>query len=103
MKSFIEKYPEIAAIFYKHARNDGNYIPDYKYEEVAKELTELFKGKIKVNQVMSEIVKIDTSKLTRLTVVDNKDGRIVEKWNNKIKLSIQDNGRTLKVFLEENL
>lgn len=41
----------------------------------------------------------DTSKMTRLTVVGDK-GRIVELWDlTKVEISVQDNGRTLKVFI----
>jgi len=45
---------------------------------------------------------IDESKLTRLTVVAKDVGRIIEKWNVKINISIQDNDRTLKIFFEDN-
>lgn len=49
---------------------------------------------------------IDFSKLSRITVVDRtqKDAwkqRAFEKWNVKVTPSVQDNQRTLKLFLEE--
>ena len=47
-KDFIEKYPEIAAIFYKHIRNGGDYIPDYRYEDLAEDLTKFFNSDIKL-------------------------------------------------------
>lgn len=43
---------------------------------------------------------IDTSKLTRLTVVYNGE-RIIERWNSKIEISVQDEGRTLKIFYDD--
>jgi len=46
-KNFIEKYPESASIFYKHSRDNGDYIPDYEYENVAKEIAELVEVKKK--------------------------------------------------------
>lgn len=45
---------------------------------------------------------MDTSKITRLTVVDwRKDGqgRAFEAWDVDVKLDLQDGGRTLKVFV----
>ena len=43
-------------------------------------------------------MNIDSTKLTRVTVVDH-TGRILERWGQVIELSVQDDGRTLKVFL----
>lgn len=41
-----------------------------------------------------------TNKVTRVEVIDQ-DGRSYVNWddNNKVELSLQDNGRTLKVFI----
>lgn len=39
-------------------------------------------------------------KITRLTVVDD-TGRAYEKWNVRINFSLQDQGRTLKIFVEQ--
>ena len=40
-------------------------------------------------------------KVTRLTVVDHKNGigRVIEVWDVKLELDFQDEGRTLKVFI----
>ena len=48
------------------------------------------------------IAKIDTSKVTRLEIVDEQ-GRAFSSWNdqNKIELSLQDEGRTLKIFISK--
>lgn len=42
--------------------------------------------------------------VTRLTVVDhskNGQGRVFEKWNIRVTLDLQDDGRTLKVFVDD--
>ncbi len=41
----------------------------------------------------------NTSKVTRVEVVDE-TGRVYSKWDCKIELSYQDDGRTLKVFVK---
>jgi hypothetical protein len=38
--------------------------------------------------------------ITRLTVVD-RNGRSYERWNVDVSLDVQDNGRTLKFFLDD--
>jgi len=43
-------------------------------------------------------IKIDTHKLTRIVVVRDPGGRIIEDWNSNIAIEVQDDGRTLKVF-----
>jgi len=42
-------------------------------------------------------MNIDTSKLTRVTLVDE-TGRVYERTDLAVVLSVQDDGRTLKVF-----
>ena len=42
-------------------------------------------------------MNIDTAKISRVTLVDE-NGRVYERWNLDVILSIQDDGRTLKVF-----
>lgn len=44
-----------------------------------------------------------TDKVNRVEVID-KNGRSYVNWrsDNKVELSLQDNGRTLKVFIKEN-
>lgn len=43
---------------------------------------------------------MNTEKTTRVEVIDEK-GRSYVNWkeNNKVKLDLQDNGRTLKIFI----
>jgi len=38
--------------------------------------------------------------ITRIEII-SKDGREYVKWNCKVEQDIQDNGRTLKLFVEE--
>ena len=40
-------------------------------------------------------------KITRFVVVDNKGGRVYDKWNVQIEAQLQDDGKTLKVFVYE--
>lgn len=42
----------------------------------------------------------DEGEITRLEVIE-KTGRKYVHWNCKLRQSIQDNGRTLKIFVEE--
>jgi hypothetical protein len=50
-----------------------------------------------------------TKNVTRITVVNHstphgdheKRGRVFEKWDIQIELSVQDGGRTLKVFIDD--
>jgi hypothetical protein len=49
-------------------------------------------------QEVNGIKAIDLSSVTRLTVVDE-TGSVMDKWNlSNIRLSLQDEGRTLKVL-----
>lgn len=41
---------------------------------------------------------MNIDKVTRFEVIDN-DGRVYSKWDIQIDLSLQDDGRTLKVFV----
>ena len=47
-------------------------------------------------------VTVNESKLTRIEVIDS-DGRSYVHWSNmhNITLSVQDEGKTLKVFIKE--
>ena len=47
-------------------------------------------------------MEIDTKRITRLEVIDVTDEtkRKFVKWDCKIKPSVQDDGRTLKIFVE---
>lgn len=43
----------------------------------------------------------DTSVVTRLEVIDDADGRVWGRWNVTVELQLQDDDRTLKVFVGE--
>lgn len=47
--------------------------------------------------------KLDFDKVTRLEVIDHKDdnGRVYVNWkdDNSFKVSLQDDGKTLKIFI----
>lgn len=45
---------------------------------------------------------IDTSKLSRVTVVDERGGRVYERYQADVELQVQDDGKTLKVFVRHN-
>ena len=48
-----------------------------------------------------EVEQMDLKKVTRLEVIDSK-GRSYSNWNcQKVILSSQDKGRTLKIFIDE--
>jgi len=51
---------------------------------------------------------MDTSKVTRIEVIDHQSepvvGRAYTKYNcEKVELQLQDDGRTLKIFISKNL
>jgi len=46
-------------------------------------------------------MEINKDKITRVEVITDK-GREFVKWDCKIKLEIQDDGKTLKIFTSEN-
>ncbi len=69
------------------------------FEELREEV-ELLRGQVTARIEERDAARrqiIDTDKLTRLTVVFE-EGRVIEQWNQRIELSVQDDGRTLKVF-----
>ena len=48
---------------------------------------------------------MNTEKITRFEVIDHTSefqGRILVKYGVKVEISIQDDGRTMKVFLTDN-
>lgn len=49
-------------------------------------------------QCQEDMAKDQT--LTRFEVIDE-NGRVYQKWNCKVELFYQDDGRTLKVFIKE--
>ena len=47
--------------------------------------------------------QLDTSKVTRVEVIDN-EGRSYSKWEvYNVRLDLQDENRTLKIFLHETI
>ena len=50
---------------------------------------------------LSLIMTYPTDKVTRVEVITHNEGRSYVNWddNNKVELSFQDDGRTLKVFI----
>ena len=50
---------------------------------------------------------MDTKKVTRIEVIDHQSepviGRVYTKWGcEKVELQLQDDGRTLKIFISKN-
>jgi hypothetical protein len=46
--------------------------------------------------------KTELERVSQLTVVDHTtggEGRVFERWNIAVRLDVQDDGRTLKVFV----
>lgn len=47
-------------------------------------------------------MEINTRLLTRVTLVDDDaGGRLYEGWRKHVQLSVQDDGRTLKIFIQK--
>jgi hypothetical protein len=71
-------------------------------EWLEKEFVKL-ESTIGVHGVMYELIEQakedDTSKVTRLEVIDT-NGIVYQKWNCNVELSYQDDDRTLKVFIK---
>ncbi len=54
--------------------------------------------------IKQDLLDIVTKEITRFEVIDhtkNKQGRIVVEYNINVELSLQDENRTLKVFLTD--
>lgn len=62
----------------------------------------LFNAEGKELSLSDILAMLPTSMITRIEVIDEK-GRSYVNWNesNKVELQVQDNGRTLKVFLSQ--
>lgn len=71
-----------------------------QHETIVKQRIESGKHKTIALQKDKEV---DTSKLTRLTVVEKEVGRVVERKDIKINIDVQDEGRTLKIFYGEEI
>ena len=51
-------------------------------------------------------MRTNVKKLTRITVIDHRSGiksrgRVYEVWDCKLTLDVQDEGRTLKIFIND--
>ena len=80
-----------------------------KLEEVLEKLTEAFNWDsdkdttlMALQDYFSDLSQLQNNQLTRVEVIDEK-GRSYVNWNknNKIELSYQDSGRTLKIFIND--
>ena len=80
-----------------------------KLEEVLEKLTEAFNWDsdkditlMTLQDYFSDLSQLQSNQLTRVEVIDKK-GRSYVNWNknNKIELSYQDSGRTLKIFIND--
>ena len=66
------------------------------------EKTELFNAEGKELSMTDVMAILPTSMITRVEVIDE-EGRSYVNWkpNNRTELHIQDNGRTLKIFVSQ--
>lgn len=80
-----------------------------KLEEVLEKLTEAFNWDsdkditlMTLQDYFSDLSQLQSNQLTRVEIIDKK-GRSYVNWNknNKIELSYQDSGRTLKIFIND--
>ena len=81
-----------------------------KLEEVLEKLTEAFNWDsdkditlMALQDYFSDLSQSQSNQLTRVEIIDKK-GRSYVNWNknNKIELSYQDSGRTLKIFINDS-
>ena len=80
-----------------------------KLEEVLEKLTEAFNWDsdkditlMTLQDYFSDLSQLQSNQLTRVEIIDKK-GRSYVNWNknNRIELSYQDSGRTLKIFIND--
>ena len=80
-----------------------------KLEEVLEKLTEAFNWDsdkditlMALQDYFSDLSQLQNNQLTRVEIIDKK-GRSYVNWykNNRIELSYQDSGRTLKIFIND--
>lgn len=80
-----------------------------KLEEVLEKLTEAFNWDsdkeitlMALQDYFSDLSQLQNNQLNRVEIIDKK-GRSYVNWNknNKIELSYQDSGRTLKIFIND--
>lgn len=81
-----------------------------KLEEVLEKLTEAFNWDsdkditlMALQDYFSDLSQLQNNQLTRVEIIDKK-GRSYVNWNkdNEIELSYQDDGRTLKIFINDS-
>ena len=81
-----------------------------KLEEVLEKLTEAFNWDsdkditlMTLQDYFSDLSQLQNNQLNRVEIIDKK-GRSYVNWNknNKIELSYQDSGRTLKIFINDH-
>jgi hypothetical protein len=81
-----------------------------KLEEVLEKLTEAFNWDsdkditlMALQDYFSDLSQLQNNQLNRVEIIDKK-GRSYVNWNknNKIELSYQDSGRTLKIFINDS-
>ena len=80
-----------------------------KLEEVLEKLTEAFNWDsdkditlMTLQDYFSDLSQLQNNQLNRVEIIDKK-GRSYVNWNknNRIELSYQDSGRTLKIFIND--
>lgn len=80
-----------------------------KLEEVLEKLTEAFNWDsdkditlMALQDYFSDLSQLQNNQLNRVEIIDKK-GRSYVNWdkNNRIELSYQDSGRTLKIFIDD--
>lgn len=80
-----------------------------KLEEVLEKLTEAFNWDsdkditlMALQDYFSDLSQLQNNQLNRVEIIDKK-GRSYVNWNknNRIELSYQDSGRTLKIFIND--
>ena len=81
-----------------------------KLEEVLEKLTEAFNWDsdkeitlMALQDYFSDLSQLQNNQVNRVEIIDKK-GRSYVNWNknNKIELSYQDSGRTLKIFINDS-
>lgn len=48
------------------------------------------------------VPSFNSDQITRFEVIDKDAGRLVVRYQVKVEVSVQDGGKTLKIFLEDN-
>lgn len=92
---------EILRILDKHADKNYGDILLNQHEEIANELLKYFKKQLRLYDVVKSLPIQDLPNCNRVEVIDQ-EGRSYVNWKptNKVKLSMQDDGRTVKIFID---